>query len=149
MDPAEPSADRINQYLMSLTQGQPTLTEHVRMPPEREENMQEQRDLLSHHQVSSQQTDKHSETLAHRQNLDLHQPSCGDIQSCGQQREKVSRRLFNCTSQCDVESLWSNWSMHSGSTFDTKDEAAFRDGLAALDASIASLQKTIQLDLRK
>ncbi|XP_067116713.1 coiled-coil domain-containing protein 14 isoform X1 [Osmerus mordax] len=37
----------------------------------------------------------------------------------------------------------------SSSTFDTRDEQEFRDGLAALDASIASLQKTIQLDLKK
>ncbi|XP_038125002.1 uncharacterized protein ccdc14 isoform X2 [Cyprinodon tularosa] len=44
---------------------------------------------------------------------------------------------------------WSNWSRRSESSFNTRDEAAFRDGLAALDASIASLQRTIQLDLRK
>ncbi|CAG5934424.1 uncharacterized protein ccdc14 [Menidia menidia] len=50
--------------------------------------------------------------------------------------------------QCDLESLWSDRSAWSASTFDTRDEAAFRDGLAALDASIASLQKTIRLDLR-
>ncbi|AWO95858.1 putative coiled-coil domain-containing protein 14 [Scophthalmus maximus] len=58
-------------------------------------------------------------------------------------------RANSTLSQCDVESLWSDWSARSGSTFDTRDEAAFRDGLAALDASIASLQKTIQLDLRR
>ncbi|XP_072235443.1 uncharacterized protein ccdc14 isoform X2 [Leuresthes tenuis] len=144
MDPVEPSTDRIKQYLMSLNQAQPTLTEHVCMSPEREGNLQ---DSPSHRQVSSQQSAEHSGTLAPPRNL--HQPSCDDIQSCGQQLERVSRQPFNCTSQCDVESLWSNWSMRSGSTFDTKDEAAFRDGLAALDASIASLQKTIQLDLRK
>lgn len=60
------------------------------------------------------------------------------------------RQLFNSSlSHCDRISLSSDWSMRSGSTFDTRDEAAFRDGLAALDASIASLQKTIQLDLRR
>lgn len=48
---------------------------------------------------------------------------------------------------CEVESVWSECSVRSGSSFDTRDEAAFRDGLSALDASIASLQKTIQLDL--
>lgn len=52
-------------------------------------------------------------------------------------------------SQCDVESLCSDWSMRSGSTFNTKDEAAFRDGLSALDASIANLMKTLQLDREK
>ncbi|KAM7375018.1 hypothetical protein PAMA_014214 [Pampus argenteus] len=68
--------------------------------------------------------------------------------SRGQQPGKERRRLFNSTlSQCDVESVISDCSVRSGSTFDTRDEAAFRDGLAALDASIASLQKTIKLDL--
>lgn len=60
------------------------------------------------------------------------------------------RQLFNSSlSHCDRISLSSDWSVRSGSTFDTRDEAAFREGLAALDASIASLQKTIQLDLRR
>ncbi|XP_068612520.1 coiled-coil domain-containing protein 14-like [Brachionichthys hirsutus] len=45
------------------------------------------------------------------------------------------------------ESACSEWSAGSGSTFDTRDEAAFRDGLSALDASIASLQRTIKMDL--
>uniref|UniRef100_A0A3B4VI04 Uncharacterized protein n=1 Tax=Seriola dumerili TaxID=41447 RepID=A0A3B4VI04_SERDU len=66
------------------------------------------------------------------------------------QPEREQVRLQDCTvSQCDIESVWSDWTMRSGSTFDTRDEAAFRDGLAALDASIASLQKTIQLDLKR
>lgn len=58
--------------------------------------------------------------------------------------EDARRQLFNSTlSQSETESVWSDL------TFDTRDEAAFRDGLAALDASIASLQKTIKLDLRR
>ncbi|KAM7365253.1 hypothetical protein PAMP_016197 [Pampus punctatissimus] len=70
------------------------------------------------------------------------------LSSHGQQPGKERRRLFNSTlSQCDAESVTSDCSLRSGSTFDTRDEAAFRDGLAALDASIASLQKTIKLDL--
>ncbi|XP_063734033.1 coiled-coil domain-containing protein 14 isoform X2 [Eleginops maclovinus] len=44
-------------------------------------------------------------------------------------------------------SVCSDWSSRSGSTLDSRAEAAFRDGLAALDASIASLQRTFQLDL--
>ncbi|XP_028252071.1 coiled-coil domain-containing protein 14 isoform X2 [Parambassis ranga] len=57
---------------------------------------------------------------------------------------------FNSTlSQCDVESMCSDWSMRSESSFNTRDEAAFRDSLAALDASIASLQKTIRLEVRR
>lgn len=58
--------------------------------------------------------------------------------------EDARRQLFTSTlSQSETESVWSDL------TFDTRDEAAFRDGLAALDASIASLQKTIKLDLRR
>lgn len=49
----------------------------------------------------------------------------------------------------DVESAVSDWSVQSESSFNTRDEAAFRDGLAALDASIASLQKTLRMDLVK
>ncbi|KAF3857486.1 hypothetical protein F7725_009345 [Dissostichus mawsoni] len=44
-------------------------------------------------------------------------------------------------------SVCSDLSSRSGSTLDSRAEAAFRDGLAALDASIASLQRTFQLDL--
>lgn len=62
----------------------------------------------------------------------------------GTRPEDARRQLFNSTlSQSETESVWSDL------TFDTRDEAAFRDGLAALDASIASLQKTIKLDLRR
>ncbi|XP_072303933.1 uncharacterized protein [Eucyclogobius newberryi] len=46
----------------------------------------------------------------------------------------------------DVDSVISDWSVQSESSFNTRDEAAFRDGLAALDASIACLQKTLKLD---
>lgn len=49
----------------------------------------------------------------------------------------------------DVGSVISDYSVQSESSFNTRDEAAFRDGLAALDASIASLQKTLKMDLVK
>lgn len=62
---------------------------------------------------------------------------------------RPEEELNSTLSQCDVESVCSDWSMRSGSSFNTRDEAAFRDGLAALDASIASLQKTIQLEMRR
>lgn len=42
-----------------------------------------------------------------------------------------------------------DWSVQSSSTFDTHDEQDFRNGLAALDASIASLQKNYQGRLEK
>ncbi|KAG7236090.1 hypothetical protein INR49_001371 [Caranx melampygus] len=62
----------------------------------------------------------------------------------------AQQQLLDSTlSQYDAESVWSDWTLRSGSTFNTRDEAAFRDGLEALDASIATLQKTIQLDLRR
>ncbi|XP_041118828.1 coiled-coil domain-containing protein 14 isoform X2 [Polyodon spathula] len=47
------------------------------------------------------------------------------------------------------ESVNSDWSLMSASTFNTGDEQDFRNGLAALDASIANLQKTIQTDLKR
>ncbi|XP_029304947.1 coiled-coil domain-containing protein 14 isoform X2 [Cottoperca gobio] len=135
-DPGEPPTDRITQFLMSLGQLEPTHIEHVCVSTERQGDVREQknpRDASSHPDVRSQRSDK----PARRQNACPDQShSLDDAQSCG-------RRL----SQCDVESVCSDWSTRSGSTFDTRDEAAFRDGLAALDASIASLQKTIQLDL--
>lgn len=47
----------------------------------------------------------------------------------------------------DMDSVIYDWSIRSESTFNTRDEAAFKDGLAALDASIASLQRTLKMDL--
>ncbi|XP_031158228.1 coiled-coil domain-containing protein 14 isoform X2 [Sander lucioperca] len=151
-DPAEPPTDRITQFLMSLGQPEQTHTEHVRVAAEREGNTLEQkkpssvqpRDTSSHPDVRSQHGDK-------PENSHLDQSRCSDEgQSRWWRLEKKRRRVSNSTlSQCDVESVWSDWSTRSGTTFDTRDEAAFRDGLAALDASIASLQKTIQLDLGK
>ncbi|XP_059416813.1 coiled-coil domain-containing protein 14-like isoform X3 [Carassius carassius] len=57
--------------------------------------------------------------------------------------------LENTFSSCDIKSLASDWSMNSWSTFNTQDEQNFREGLAALDASIESLQKTLKVDLKK
>ncbi|TSK62671.1 Coiled-coil domain-containing protein 14 [Bagarius yarrelli] len=50
---------------------------------------------------------------------------------------------------CDVKSLASDCSVNSWSTFNTRDEQQFRNGLAALDASIASLQRTLKADLKR
>ncbi|KAM4537680.1 uncharacterized protein ccdc14 [Fundulus diaphanus] len=137
-DPAAASVDRIKEYLLSLDQVEPTRTESVRVAAERDENTSELKDDgSSHRPIRPEPSDGAAETLP-RPN----QPSSEDVLPCG-------RRLLNSTSHCDVESVWSSWSMKSESTFNTRDEAAFRDGLAALDASIASLQKTIQLERRK
>ncbi|XP_027142291.1 coiled-coil domain-containing protein 14 isoform X2 [Larimichthys crocea] len=131
-NPAEPTADRISQYLLSLGQ-----CEHVCVAADGE---QSKRPTVQLRDTSSRPTD----TSARHPNSHLDQSRCFDkVQSCG-------RRLETSTlSQCDMESVWSECSAKSASTFDTRDEAAFRDGLSALDASIASLQKTLQLDLRR
>ncbi|XP_013855032.1 uncharacterized protein ccdc14 [Austrofundulus limnaeus] len=50
--------------------------------------------------------------------------------------------------QSGVDSVCSDWTTRSSWTFNTRDQEAFEDGLAALDASIASLQRTLQLDLK-
>lgn len=122
--PAELPTDRVTQYLMSLDQLEPThIDDNVCVAAEREEETKKLRET-SHCLTSDK------------------------IQSCGWQMGKERKRLFDSMlSQCDVETVTSEWSLRSGSTFDTKDEAAFREGLAALDASIASLQNTIKLDL--
>lgn len=144
-DPAEPATDRITHYLMSLGQPEPTHAEHA--AAERDAREQNKRtsvqlsDTLSQSHVRSRCGGKPAETSARLQNSPLNRSLCFDkVQPC--------RRLSSSTlSKCDVESVWSDWSTRSGSTFDTRDEATFRDGLSALDASIASLQKTLQLDL--
>ncbi|CAK6976523.1 cingulin [Scomber scombrus] len=130
-DPAELPTARITQYLMSLDQLEPThIDDNVCVAAEREEEEKKLRETSSHSYMRS------------------HCFSSDEVQLCGQQLGKERRRLFDSTlSQCDVETVTSEWSLRSGSTFDTRDEAAFRDGLAALDASIASLQNTIKLDL--
>ncbi|MBN3323960.1 CCD14 protein, partial [Atractosteus spatula] len=72
---------------------------------------------------------------------------------CDENRGQVFNRrssTFNSTfSSFDIRAVASDWSMSSVSTFNTQDEQEFRNGLAALDASIASLQKTIQSDLKR
>lgn len=73
------------------------------------------------------------------------------LESCaerllGSSRRPLTSTLFGCHGEEEeAESVLSDLS----STFNTRDEAAFKDGLSALDASIANLQKTIQLDLAK
>ncbi|CAL8309222.1 unnamed protein product [Merluccius merluccius] len=74
----------------------------------------------------------------------LHQ-SHGSPTKLGQSRDAGrDPQLDTSLARCEVESVRSGW---SGSTFNTRDEVEFCSGLVALDASIASLQKTIQKDL--
>ncbi|KAI3366259.1 hypothetical protein L3Q82_009727, partial [Scortum barcoo] len=155
---AKPPADRITQFLMSLGQLEPAHTELVRVAAEREGNTPEQRkpasvqlsNASSHPDVRAQTGDGPAETSPRRQNphLDQSRP-LDEVQPCGRRREEEERSKLSVStlSQSDVESVWSDWSARSVSVCSTRDEAAFRDGLAALDASIANLQKTIHLDL--
>ncbi|XP_029597096.1 coiled-coil domain-containing protein 14 [Salmo trutta] len=78
---------------------------------------------------------------SHRRRLDMDMASPGK----GRNTSLDSTGL----SLCEVRSLASDWSAGSSSTFDTRDEQEFRNGLAALDASIASLQRTIKQDLKR
>ncbi|XP_055070141.2 coiled-coil domain-containing protein 14 isoform X2 [Misgurnus anguillicaudatus] len=69
-----------------------------------------------------------------------------DVESGHTERPSVMESTF---ASCDIKSLASDWSVNSWSTFNTRDEQNFREGLAALDASIASLQRTLKADLNK
>ncbi|XP_047432275.1 uncharacterized protein ccdc14 [Mugil cephalus] len=122
-DSAVLPTERVTQYLMSLGRKQ---------PPERELP-----------DAKSLQSNEPADASLHQQNSPLHRSHC--FNESGQRRPVFNPMLF----QSDVESVCSGWSMNTLSTFDTRDETAFRVGLAALDASIASLQKTFQLDLRR
>ncbi|XP_060888852.1 uncharacterized protein ccdc14 [Labrus mixtus] len=122
-NPAAPPSDRITQYLLSMDQLERTHTEQEQVC------VSADRDLASRPDITPADSSVRSDVLQ----LEMHR-----------------RQLFSgAPSLCDRESLSSDWSVRSGSSFNTRDEVAFRDGLAALDASIASLQKTIQLDIRR
>lgn len=56
---------------------------------------------------------------------------------------------LNDQSAFDVMSATSDWSIASFSTFTSHDEQDFRNGLAALDANIAKLQRTLQSSVKK
>ncbi|XP_018425167.1 PREDICTED: coiled-coil domain-containing protein 14 [Nanorana parkeri] len=60
---------------------------------------------------------------------------------------RISR--LNDPSARDVMSATSDWSIASVSTFTSHDEQDFRTGLAALDANIAKLQRTLQSAAKK
>ncbi|XP_037335543.1 coiled-coil domain-containing protein 14 isoform X1 [Pungitius pungitius] len=120
-----PESDRITQYLMSLGQLEPIPSEHVSA----------EREVIP---------------IPHRKGGARAAHATVLFQSCHVDQSHGSiRNPHQAPSCCDVESLSSNCSSSSGSTFDTRDEVAFRAGLEALDASIASLQRTIQLDTRR
>ncbi|KAF4080181.1 hypothetical protein AMELA_G00167500 [Ameiurus melas] len=96
--------------------------------------------------------------------LQLKQPSEGAVNPADQSQSQHARRRLhmgeasaytgrpstyeNTFSSCDIKSL-DFISENSLSTFNTHDEQEFRNGLAALDASIASLQRTLKADLKR
>ncbi|XP_049611488.1 coiled-coil domain-containing protein 14 isoform X2 [Syngnathus scovelli] len=133
------ATERITKYLMTL--GQPEVSyvsDNVHMAAEREEKTPDEVKMTQRETPPSRPNhcdQTHSEGLA-------------VVQLSEQQTEKERRKTFDSfLSEGKVDTLTPDCSMRSVSTFDTRDEAAFRDGLAALDASIASLQKTIKRDL--
>lgn len=122
-DPTEEATERITYYLMSMRP--PEATAKDRTP--------------QNGQTAAQQGAQPAENPARRSpRLDL---------EAGVHKDLPFGPMSTCTmSQCDVESTCSDWSLKSGSTLNTRDEAAYRDGLSALDTSIANLLKSIQLD---
>lgn len=122
-DPSEEATERIAHYLMSMAQ--PAAPAKDRPP--------------QNGQTTVQQDGQPAENSAHRSPHLNPEPAVHEDLPFGP--------MSGCTmSQCDVESMWSDWSLRSGSTLDTRDEAAFRDGLTALDTTMANLLKSIQLD---
>lgn len=124
-DPSEAASERITRYLMSLTQEKSTVNDG---PP-----LSSQTPVLQDGQPTENSGCRNPH-LSRELDMDK-DPPC--------------RRMSLALSQCDVESVLSAGSTNSGSTIDTKDDAAFRDGLSALDNSIANLLKTIELDRGK
>lgn len=103
------------------------------------------RDFLSDHHGVASQINQKNKGLNH-QSVQSQQARRMGVQSAYFGRPSVIESTF---SSCDIKSLASDWSINSWSTFNTEDEQNFRDGLAALDASIESLQNTLKVDLNK
>ncbi|XP_061640556.1 coiled-coil domain-containing protein 14 isoform X4 [Phyllopteryx taeniolatus] len=132
------ASERITKYLMTLDQPEAShIGGNVHMAAEREENTPDEA--------------KMSSTLLGKPYLHLertHSDGFEGLRLSEQQMAEEGHRLFDSLlSEGKVDAMSTDCSMRSVSTFDTRDEVAFRDGLAALDASIASLQKTIKQDL--
>ncbi|XP_054624847.1 uncharacterized protein ccdc14 isoform X1 [Dunckerocampus dactyliophorus] len=137
------ATEHITKYLTTLRQSESSHAGgHVHLATESEGNEAEEA------QMSSALLRKVS---SHPNQLDeAHCVAYEGVPLSALQIGKARRRLFDSfLSLHDADSVSSDCSGRSVSTFDTKDEVAFQDGLAALDASIASLQKTIQLDLAR
>lgn len=121
-EPSEGAYERITRYLVSLNQAKstvsdgPQLNSQTTVPPDGQ---------------PAEHSGCHNPPLSWELDMDKDPPR---------------RRMSLALSLCDAESVLSAGSTKSDSTFNTKDDAAFRDGLLALDTSIANLLKTIELD---
>ncbi|XP_043097053.1 coiled-coil domain-containing protein 14 isoform X2 [Puntigrus tetrazona] len=106
------------------------------------------RDYISDHQGMAWHLNQKNKGLNSQPVQSQHARRClrMGVQSASNGCPSVTENTF---SSFDVKSLASDWSINSWSTFNTQDEQNFRDGLAALDASIESLQKTLRVDLKK
>lgn len=159
-DLSESSADRISHYLLSLGQLEPTeclrelverseLKENVCVAAERETTHDQKQiaSVISSNLNLRSKPAVTSDTIF-SQSIPCISPNLDQSQSLKSDAACLpERRLDFSHYHCDEESVSCDWSIGSGSTFDTRDEVAFRDGLAALDASIESLQRTIKMDL--
>ncbi|XP_026113634.1 coiled-coil domain-containing protein 14 isoform X2 [Carassius auratus] len=105
------------------------------------------RDYVSDHHGMALRLNQRNKGLDNRLVQSQHARRClrMGVQSASTGHPSVTENTF---SSCDIKSLASDWSINSWTTFNTQDEENFRDGLAALDASIESLQKTLRVDLK-
>ncbi|XP_051915186.1 coiled-coil domain-containing protein 14 isoform X2 [Hippocampus zosterae] len=135
------ATERITKYLMTLGQPEASCSRaNVHMAAEREEKTSDERKMTLLEKTPSQPY--------HHHRNQTHSEGFAGVQLSEQQTGEERRQLFDSfLSEGKMETMSPDCSMRSVSTFDTRDEAAFRDGLAALDASIANLQKTIKQDL--
>lgn len=120
-EPSEAAYERITRYLMSLNQAKSTVDDGPKL--------------------NSQTTVPPDGQPA--EHSGCHNPHLSWELDMG--KDLPRRRMSLALSLCDAESV-SAGSITSCSTFNTKDDAAFRDGLSALDSSIAKLLKSIELD---
>lgn len=121
--PSEAASERIARYLMSLNQAESTVNDGPQL---------------------------NSQTTVPPDGLPAEHSGCHSLSwEPNMDKDLPRRRMSLALSLCDAESVLTAGSTKSGSTFNTKDNAAFRDGLSALDTSIANLLKTIELDRRR
>nr|XP_027791907.1 coiled-coil domain-containing protein 14 isoform X1 [Marmota flaviventris] len=74
------------------------------------------------------------------------QAACPGLSACHSTNVQVKSNVV-CDGSFLNSDLMSDWSISSFSTFTSRDEQDFRNGLAALDANIARLQKSLRTGL--